>query len=372
MSAELSKLGARSVRSGRRAVRFRADRRLLYQAHLQLRTAVRILKPVASFQARSDTGLYRGIFEADLSEWLPPKRTFLIENSVHSRIFRHSGFAALKAKDAIVDRQRQDHGQRSSIHLKKPDIRLHLHIDEDQVDLSLDASGEPLHHRLYRLDHGQASLNECLAAGLVALSGWRSEDAFVDPMCGAGTLAIEAAMKSLGIAPGHKRSFAFERWPDFDARIMQELRAAAQDQAAAAERRQPTRPIIAADNDAESLRLARSNAARAHVAHAIDFQLCDARKLRPPPPPGIVLTNPPYGERLKPADLAALYTDFGNALRQNFGGYRAWIFSANRDGLGSIALERGQSLRLKNGALDCEFCEFVPAQGTDPDSRFSS
>lgn len=359
LAEELRRLGAGSVRPLRRAVAFRGDQRLFYRAHIELRSAVRILKPLSRFRARSEQDLYRGVFETDLRTMLPPKHSFQIDGSIHSTIFRHSGYAALKAKDAIVDRQRRDLGARSSINLKKPDVRLHLYIDQDQVIFSADATGEPLHRRGYRADHGPASLMETLAYSLGALSGWKPEQAFVDPMCGAGTIPIEAAMAALDIAPGMKRHFAFERWPDFDFALLRSLREEAEARADQAERKQPQRPIVAADIDERSLHLARSNAARARVAHAIEFYKADARELVPPHGPGVVVVNPPYGERMKGPDLVQLYKQFGQGLAQNFGGYRVWIFSANFAALDAIELERGRTFRLKNGPLDCELREFT-------------
>ena len=217
LATELIELGANNIQIGRRMVSFTGDKELLYRANFQLRTAVKVLKPIKHFRATSADEVYNAVQEIDWTTYLTPETTFAVDSVVFSQEFRHSKFVAYKVKDAIVDQLRERTGTRPNISVTNPDLQLHIHIAEYDCTLSLDSSGESLHRRGYRQETGEAPLNEVLAAGIIMLTGWKGECDFIDPMCGSGTFAIEAALIARGIAPGvYRKAYAFEKWQDFD------------------------------------------------------------------------------------------------------------------------------------------------------------
>lgn len=354
LAAEVRALGAREVQEKNRAVVFRGDRELLYRCNLELRTALRILKPIHSFKIAGQDDLYKKTKAFDWSAHLDLRSTFAIDSAVHSPIFSNSLYAALKTKDAIVDQFRDRTGKRPSIDTDRPDIRLHLHLTGRDCTLSLDSSGESLHRRGYRTQAGEAPLSEVLAAGLVLASGWRGDRPFLDPMCGSGTIAIEAALLAGDIAPGLGRErFGFMNWGDFDAALWEEIVSAARARTTSGDR---AGQVFAADREQHAVGLARANAERAGLApEAIRFERADFAAYEPPAPPGVLVMNPPYGERMQTADVEALYKTIGDRLKQAYTDYEAWILSSNLAALKKVGLKPSRKLTVRNGPLECSF-----------------
>jgi putative N6-adenine-specific DNA methylase len=308
---------------------------------------------------------------ADWEQWLPPERSFKVEASGSAPGLSHSHYSALQVKNALVDLQRQRWGARSSVDLDDPDLVLHLHLGAPrgggggggggEAVLSLDGGGASLHRRGYRAAMGLAPLKENLAAGLIALTGWDGSVPLVDPLCGSGTLLIEAACLALGRAPGLDRPFSLQRWPDFDAALWQQeveaARALARDGLADG---RPLAPIVGMEADAAVLEQARSNATAAGVAPWLDLRAGDFRGFIPPPePPGILVANPPYGERLgERQELEELYGDLGQMLKQRCGGWTLWLLSGNRELTGALRLKASRRIPVSNVGIDCRWLKY--------------
>ncbi|WP_375418961.1 class I SAM-dependent RNA methyltransferase [uncultured Hymenobacter sp.] len=359
LARELRDLGAEIEYVGSRAVEFRGDQRLLYDAVLWCRTAMRILRPFASFYARDERALYREVGRINWQEFISPNQTFAITAVVNKSSFEHSLFVAQLTKDAIVDQFRERTGQRPSVDTKAPDIRLHLRMLENEVVLSLDAAGDSLHRRGYRQLTNAAPLNEVLAAGLVLLTGWDGKKPLVDPMCGAGTILTEAALISQRIAPGlfHQGKFGFENWPDFDA----ERWATAQADAKAQRLEEPQAYIGGSDIDPKTIELARQNVAAAGLDDVVRLAVRDVKDALPPrqPPPGVLLSNPPYGERIGEEDeMAALYKTIGDVLKTSFPGYEAYLFTGNLEAAKRVGLKPARRVPLFNGPIDCRLLKY--------------
>ncbi len=370
-AAELAALGAQAVRPLRRAVALQADLACFYRLHLRARLPFRILRQLARFPCLSRQELYAGVQQAaDWQRWLPPEARFRVDSTGTAPGLSHSHYSALEVKNALVDWQRQHWGERSSVDLEDPDLALHLHLGGEEATLSLDGSGGSLHRRGYRAAMGLAPLKENLAAGLVALTGWDGSVPLADPLCGSGTLLIEAACQVLGRAPGLGRSFGFERWPDFDPLLWQQERQAALaldrsglGQAAASPYSladgRPLAPIVGLEQDPAVLDQAKSNCQAAGVAGAIALQLGDCRDFEPPPGPGILVCNPPYGERLGQKDeLEGLYADLGARLKQCCGGWTLWLLSGNPELTGALRMKASRRIPINNGGIDCRWLKY--------------
>jgi putative N6-adenine-specific DNA methylase len=366
-ASELAALGASSVRPLRRAVRFQADLATYYRLHLRARLPFRLLRELASFPCRSREDLYWGVQEAaDWARWLPPDISFRVDASGSLPGLNHSHYSALQVKNALVDWQRHTWGQRSSVDLEEPDLTLHLHLSPGRpgqgsmASLSVDGSGESLHRRGYRPRLGLAPLKENLAAGLIRLTGWDGSRPLADPLCGSGTLLIEAACMALGRQPGLERRFAFERWPDFQGRLW-----AAELEAAAAEQRQlladgrPLAPIVGQDADAAVLEQAQTNAEAAGIADWVHLQHGDCRDFMPPPGPGLLVCNPPYGERIGEHDaLEQLYADLGRMLKERCSGWELWLLSGNPELTGALRMKASRKVPVSNGGIDCRWLHY--------------
>ncbi len=364
---ELEALGGGAVRPLRRAVAFRTDLAGYYRLHLQARLPFRLLRQLARFPCRNREELYDGVQRAiDWEGWLPPHRSFRVEVSGSAPGLSHSHFCALQVKNALVDGQRQRWGERSSVDRQDPDLVLHLHLGRGEAVLSLDGGGASLHRRGWRAAMGLAPLKENLAAGLIALTGWDGRVPLADPLCGSGTLLIEAACRALGRAPGldatgQPRPFAFERWPDFEAdlwhREVEAARALARDCLADGH---PLAPIVGMERDPDVLEQARFNAEAAGVAPWLELRPGDFRSFQPPPgPAGILVCNPPYGERLGGAeDLRSLYGDLGGRLRQFCSGWTLWLLSGNPELSGALRLKASRRIPVSNGGIDCRWLRY--------------
>ena len=292
---ELIALGALNVEIGMRMVEFEGDLEMMYKTNLCLRTALRILKPIFTFEAHDPDELYDAVRDLPWEEYLSPDTTFAIDSTVHSEEFRHSQYVTYRVKDGIVDHFTDTVGQRPSIRLKGADVLLNVHISGSIVTISLDSSGEPLSKRGYRTEHNQAPINEALAAGLILKTGWRGDTVLLDPMCGSGTFLIEAALIAANINPGiYRQDFAFEKWPDFDAELFERLY---NDDSA---ERKPTHPILGGDIDAETVSIAKRNIANARVGDFVQVKWQSIADWQENGEEGLMITNPPYGERLKP------------------------------------------------------------------------
>lgn len=351
LADEVKSLGASHIDIGKRVVSFKADKKLMYRANLELRTALRLLLPIASFEVRDEKSLYDGVRKIEWETYLQLSQTFAIDAVTHSEIITHSQYAALKTKDAIADRFRHLNGARPSVNVHHPDVRIHLHISNNMCNLSLDSSGRSLNQRGYRLDGGFAPLNEVLAAGMVLLSGWKGDTHFIDPMCGSGTLPIEAALYAYNIPPQINRSnFGFLKWQNMDRDLWENVQ-----EEAASKHRSPGILIQGSDENFRAVKTARANVLSAYLEDKVSIDRKKIAFAAPPPPPGILITNPPYDERMEIEDVAGFYKDVGDILKQKYSGYHAWIISGSQEGLKHVGLRAYKKIALLNGKLPCKF-----------------
>lgn len=349
LADELAALGAEQVRPGRRMCAFQGSTALLYQANLACRTAVRVLKPIHAFTAADEQQLYAGVQQIDWRTHLDVDDSLAIDPVVHSVEFNNSLYAAQLTKDAIVDQLRRGN-RRPSVDLADPRLRINLHVDQQRVTIYLDASGDSLHKRGYRVETGEAPISEVLAAGILRLMGWDQRSPLADFMCGSGTFVIEAALWARRIAPGLVRQkFGYQRWKDFDRqehdKIVAELRAQV---------RGPLDfPIQGSDLDGAVLEAARANARRAGVERDIRLLTENFESVRPPAERGTLITNPPYDERMRAPAIAAVYRRLGDVLKRNWAGYDAHVFTGNLDAAKQIGLRSTRRVRLFNGPIEC-------------------
>jgi len=353
LARELIELGANNVQLGRRMILFEGNKELLYKANFHCRTALRILKPIAHFTAQNPDDVYVHIKNLNWEKYLPEKKTFAIDAVVYSEIFTHSKYVAYRVKDAIVDYFTEQDKPRPSVRINNPDLQLHLHISHNECTLALDSSGESLHKRGYRVENGEAPLSEALAAGMILKTGWKGESPFVDPMCGSGTLLIEAALIALNIAPGVFRSqFAFEKWDDFDAELFEHV---SSDDSL----EKPFRfKCYGSDSSREAIIAATKNVKSAGLSQYIELKVQPFQEITENPGKGILIVNPPYGERMNPRNLMDLYAMIGERLKHVFAGYDAWIISSSPEGLDNIGLKPEAKMKLINGSLDCEYRQY--------------
>lgn len=364
LARELTELGANDVEIGRRMVSFTGNKEMMYRANFQLHTAIRILKPIARFKARSAEDMYNEVKKIDWSKYILPGKTFSVDSVVYSEDFRNSRFVTYKVKDAIVDQFRETTGKRPNISVSSPDIRLNIHIAEDDATLSLDSSGESLHRRGYRQESVEAPLNEVLAAGMILMTGWKGETDFIDPMCGSGTLPIEAALIARNISPGvFRKEFAFEKWPDFDADLYDMIY---NDDS---QEREFEHHIYGYDIDMKSVNTARSNVKAAGLAKDITIAQQDFKDFEQPAEKSIIVMNPPYGERISTDDLLGTYRMIGNRLKNAFKGNEAWVLSYREECFRAIGLKPSIKIPLYNGSLECEFRKYVMFDGELKDFR---
>ncbi len=362
LAKELVELGANNVKIERRAVSFTGDKRMLYMANFCLRTASRILVPIAQFKARHTDDIYEQVKQIDWSEYMTTKMTFQIDATVYSDYFRHSQFVTYRVKDAIVDWWMERGGVRPSVKLTNPDLYLNVHIGGDVVTVSLDSSGESLHKRGYRVANTQAPINEALAAGMLLLAGWKGQGDFYDPMCGSGTLLIEAALIARNIAPGiYRKGFAFEKWANYDADLFEDV------YSDDSREREFTHKIYGSDAGFYAIQTAMKNIESAGLQRDIEAKQIRVQELRladKETDGALVMINPPYGERLaQDKDVMNLYQDMGTALKHQFSGATAWIISSNDEALKCIGLRPAKRIRLVNGDLDCWFNQYVLFKG---------
>ena len=362
LAAELVQLGANNVQVERRAVSFTGDKRMLYTANMCLRTASRVLVPILSFKAQKADDIYEQVKALDWSQYMTVKTTFQIDATVYSDYFRHSQFVTYRVKDAIVDYWMERENQRPSVKLEGADLYLNVHIAGDRVTLSLDSSGESLHKRGYRVANTQAPINEALAAGMLLLAGWNGQSDFYDPMCGSGTLLIEAALIARNIAPGvYRQGFAFEKWADFDADLWADVY---NDDS---REREFKHKIYGSDAGYYAVQAATKNIQSASLQRDIEVKQIRIEELRladTNTEGALVMINPPYGERLsQDKDVLRLYQDMGTALKHQFSGATAWIISSNEDALKCVGLRPAKKIHIVNGDLECLFNKYELFKG---------
>lgn len=368
LADELSSLGATNIHLLKRAVGFDGDKALMYKANYCLRTALRILKPVEYFIARDEIMLYNHIFNIQWHEIFGIEETFAVNAVISGNYFNNSQYVALKVKDAIADKFRNRYGARPSVDTEDPDLRIEVHIDNEKVTLSFDSSGDSLHKRGYRKDSGKAPINEVLAAGLIKLTGWQYDKNFIDCMCGSGTIPIEAAMAAMNIPAGYFREkYGFTKWRDFDEEMWKQVIKEAD-----AEIHDFDYEIFASDHSYKAVQIAKTNIQGAHLSHDITLNQQDMFEMTPPEAPGIIVINPPYGERLEENDLVKLYRNIGDTLKRRFKGYEAWVISGNRDVLKLIGLKPSRKIVLFNGPLECNFEKFEIFEGFYKDMKKKS
>ena len=364
LAQELTELGANNVQIGRRMVSFTGNKEMMYRANFQLHTAIRILKPIAHFKAQSAEDMYEEVRKIDWSKYIGEGKTFSVDSVVYSNEFRNSRFVTYKVKDAIVDQFREETGKRPNISVTNPDIRLNIHIAEFDATLSLDSSGESLHRRGYRQESVAAPLNEVLAAGMILMTGWKGDTDLIDPMCGSGTIAIEAALIARNISPGvFRKEFAFEKWPDFDQDLFNEIY---NDDS---REREFEHHIYGYDIDMKAVNTARINARAAGLSRYIDFDCRDFKDFKKPEQKSIIISNPPYGERISTPDLLATYRMIGERLKHEFMGGEAWILSYREECFRQIGLKPSIKIPLFNGSLECEFRRYQLFDGKMSDFR---
>ncbi|MDX1977168.1 MAG: THUMP domain-containing protein [Pseudanabaenaceae cyanobacterium bins.68] len=353
---ELTELGASQVEPGFCGVAFRGDRELLYKVNLWARLPFRILWQLANFRCADAEDLYQEVKAIPWQQYLTPAQTLAVDVSGKSDSLNHSHFSALQVKNAIVDQQQQQFGDRSSVDTQDPDLKINLHIGKDHCVLSLDSSGQSLHRRGYRPAMGAAPLKESLAAALIKLSGWQPHQAFYDPLCGSGTLPLEASLIALRVAPGLFRPrFGFETWRDFDLELLDRLILAAEQ----AQLQQLPAPIWGTDHNPQIIQQAIANSKQSGVDAQVYLGLLDLAEATPPAPTGILICNPPYGERLgKNQDLADFYKLLGDVLKQRFKGWTAYVLSGNKELALAIGLKSSQRIPIYNGTLSCQLMRY--------------
>ncbi len=365
LAIELKELGAGDVEIIKRGVAFVGDTYLLYKANYWCRTALRILKPIATFEARNEDDLYRQVGKIRWWELMNVNDTLAVDSVVGNSSFRHSKYVALKTKDAIVDQFRRKYNERPSIDTKNPVLRINVHIYKQNCTISLDSSGSSLHLRGYRTQIGQAPINEVLAAGLILLSGWDKESTFIDPMCGSGTFLIEAVMIAKNIpASYYRKDFGFRKWKDFDKACWETILGETFKM-----KKNLSSNIMGSDISKESITTARTNVSNTNFKKEINLLVSPITKFKPPAGGGIVITNPPYGERMNQDDIKELYKHIGDTLKQKYDGYNVWIISSDFQALKLVGLRPSKKIPVFNGPLECKFAKFEIYEGSRKTSK---
>jgi putative N6-adenine-specific DNA methylase len=368
LAEELKSLGASRIEIANRGVTFYGGMALMYRANLASRLALRVLLPILSFDATDSDTLYRKVRRFDWSRHLDNRMTFAIDSVVHSPHFNNSQYVSQKVKDAIVDRFREATNLRPSVNREQPDLLINVHISGKWVTISLDSSGGSLHRRGYRTGHGyfEAPLNEVLAAGMLMISGWEGKTPFMDPMCGSGTLAIEAALIAANIPPGiFRKQYGFENWKDFDRDLMEHVAQKL------SQEREVGVPIIARDIDPEAVELTRRQVKQMDLQDIITVEQGDFAESTGMESITMIM-NPPYGERMKPDDIEMLYSMIGSTLKHKYPGSDAWILSSSKKALGRVGLKPASKRVLYNGSLECSYVNYLTFLGNWKDHKAQS
>lgn len=354
LAEELTSMGAENVMVLNRAVSFMASQSLMYRSNFLCRTALRILKPLFHFEITDQADLYREINNFAWENFIKPEQTLAIDAVISYTVFTNSQYVAQRTKDAVVDRIRDVSGQRPSVDLENPDLKINVHIFKDQCTIALDSSGQSLHRRGYRQSTGPAPINEVLAAGLLRLSGWDRETPLLDPMCGSGTLLIEAAMLAGNIPAGmHRKQWGFMKWNDFNPELWESIRGEALSVI-----KKTDVPLYGSDRSPRAVAAALENLQFSGLEKSIKIEVCALSELEPPFENGFMIFNPPYDERIKIEDSLAFYKMIGDSLKQNFAGYTAWLISSDLASVKFIGLRPSRKIQIFNGPLECRFLRF--------------
>jgi len=350
----------KNIKVLRRAVSFTGNLTDLYKANYCLRTALRILMPISEFRAINETELYNNVYNIDWEKYFDYKKTIYVDVSAYSNNFRHTGFVAQKTKDAIVDYFRNKIKIRPSVNKVNPDIVINVHIAEDNVRVSLDSSGKTLNQRGYRKNTGDAPLNEVIAAGLILLSKWDKKSFFIDPMCGSGTIPIEAAYIATNTPAGYNRkNYSFMHWNSFNSNEWDFVKEKTNSDIVKSEDE-----IVCSDINSAIIDIAFNNAKNAGLADYINFKHEDFFETSPNKDFGTLIFNPPYGERLKVDDISSFYQNIGSHLKHSYMGYKAGIILINNNAAKSIGLKYSKKVKIFNGPIECLYLEYELYQGS--------
>lgn len=361
LAAELNELGAKDVEIIKRGASFRGDVSLMYKTNYLCRTAIRILKPIGVFEAKDNDQLYNKVRKIDWSKVFDIKQSFVVNANVFYSEVDHSHFAALRVKDAIVDQFREKTGRRPWVNTEKPDIYIDVHISHNICTISLDSSGESLHKREYKIAVDKAPINEVLAAGMIQLSNWDKKTDFYDPMCGSGTIPIEASMLAMNIPAGYyRKSWAFMKWADFDNELWDKIKQESDETIAESDAR-----IIASDRSQVAVNITKRNLKNAGLHKDIEVFHRFFDEIKPEESKGILVFNPPYGKRLEEkGELKDIYRGIGDVLKANFSGFTAWIISPNTDAVKFVGLRPSAKIELYNGPIETRFLKFELYEGS--------
>jgi len=361
LAKELRNLGAQDVKIGVRNVSFVGDTGFMYKANLALRTAIKILKPIKTFRVANEEDLYKQVYNMPWDNYLSENGSLAIDATVHSTVFTHSKYIALKTKDAIVDKFRDTKGTRPNVDLRFPDLKINVHIDRHLCTVSLDSSGESLHRRGYKTATNIAPINEVLAAGLVMMSGWDGQSDFMDPMCGSGTILIEAAMIACNIPPNlMRKEFAFERWQDWDVDLFEKI-----EESLLSKTRDFHHKMVGYDKSPSAVRKAADNVKNANLEDFIKVKHEDFFKTQKAgESPLHMVFNPPYGERLESLNVEEFYGDIGTTLKHGYPGTQAWFITSNLEALKYVGLRPSRKIKVFNAKLEARFVKYEMYEGS--------
>jgi len=360
LAKELTQLGAMHVKQGVRNVSFEGDKGFMYKANLGIRTAIKILKPITTFRVNNEKDLYTNVYKMDWSNYMKSSGTLAVDATVHSTIFTHSQYTALKVKDAIVDKFRDETGERPNVDLRFPDLKINVHIDRSLCTISLDTSGESLHKRGYKTATNIAPINEVLAAGLIMLSGWDGQCDFMDPMCGSGTILAEAAMIACNIPPNlMRKEFAFERWNDWDVELFEKIEASLLNKT-----REFHHKMFGFDKSPSAVVKAKDNLKNAHLDEFVIIKHEDFFKTQKGGEEKLhMVFNPPYGERLD-IEMESFYKAIGDTLKQGYPNTDAWFITSNLEAIKHVGLRPSRKIKLMNAKLESRLLKYVMYAGS--------
>lgn len=360
LAKELTQLGAMHVKQGIRNVSFEGDKGFMYKANLGIRTAIKILKPITTFRVNNEKDLYTNVYKMDWSNYMKSSGTLAVDATVHSTIFTHSQYTALKVKDAIVDKFRDETGERPNVDLRFPDLKINVHIDRSLCTISLDTSGESLHKRGYKTATNIAPINEVLAAGLIMLSGWDGLCDFMDPMCGSGTILAEAAMIACNIPPNlMRKEFAFERWNDWDVELFEKIETSLLNKT-----RDFHHKMFGFDKSPSAVAKAKDNLKNAHLDEFVIIKHEDFFKTQKGGEDKLhMVFNPPYGERLD-IEMESFYKAIGDTLKQGYPNTDAWFITSNLEAIKHVGLRPSRKIKLMNAKLESRLLKYVMYAGS--------
>ncbi len=361
LAGELTQLGAENIRIGKRAVEFTGSLELLYKVNLWSRTAINVMQNISNFDVNEQQDLYDGLRQIEWELYFDHSKTIAINAVIFNTVFDNSHFVSLRSKDAIADYFNEKYGVRPNIDTSDPDFKISIHLSRNKCKVSLDSSGQPLFKRNYRKYAGNAPINEVLAAGLIKLAGWNSKTPLIDPMCGSGTIPIEAALMAQNILPGYYRNhFGFQNWKNFDSGIFDNLKK----EAASLKLSSPNAIIEGYDIDGSIIGTARKNIMRAGLLGTINLKRNDFFTYNPQIKNGILIINPPYGKRIRNDNIKDFYNKIGDTLKNKYKGYSAWIISQDDYPLKYIGLKPSKKIPVYNGPIECNFVKYNVFEGS--------